>query len=90
MHKFGRDAIYGRFSSLKEALLGCPDLKLQNSLTSPGGYAWIHCNGQNSCADIFAKVNVVGIPGSNFGTTDNGIKIHIIKIGDYSTYLSHE
>jgi hypothetical protein len=71
-HKFGREKIYSRFSRLRAALSGCPHLKLQNSLSSPGAFAWIHCDGEGTCEESFDKVNLKGGPGTQFGTTDNG------------------
>ena len=73
-HKFGRDMLYSRFSKLGYALLGCPHLELQNlnPTTSPGGYAWIHCYGEETCEEIFDKVNLTGISGDLFGTTAQG------------------
>lgn len=72
-HKFGRDTIYRRFEKLREALQGCPELELQNSLDSPGGYAWVHCHGDNPCATSFNSVNLYGWSGTSFGTSNYGI-----------------
>lgn len=71
-HKFGRDVIYSRFEKLRAALSGCPHLKLQNPPSSPGAYAWIHCEGEVTCEDVFAKVNLTGFSGKSFGTTEQG------------------
>jgi hypothetical protein len=68
-HKFGRDVINARIAKLRAALSGCPHLELQNSVTSPGAYAWIYCMGEIPCEDIFAKVNLTGFDGRSFGTT---------------------
>ena len=64
--------IFARFSRLEDVINKCPHLTLQNSLNSSGGYAWIHCNEMVSCEEYFAKVNLFGITGSRFGTTDQG------------------
>ena len=71
-HKFCRDKIYSRFSELRSAMSGCPCLELQNLIFSPGAYAWIHCHGEETCEEIFDKVNLTGISGDQFGTTAQG------------------
>lgn len=79
-HKFGRDKIYSRFSKLRAALSGCPHLELQNTLSSPGAYAWIHCDGEESCWEVFAKVNLTGFNGTTYGTTGQGQSLVSCKI----------
>ena len=72
LHEYGRNVMYSRFDQLNAALTGCPALKLQNSLDSPGAYAWIHCDTGEPCADYFAWVNLSGLNGTEFGTSDKG------------------
>ncbi len=70
-HHFGREVIYGRFEQLRTAMKGCLNLELKNSLTSPGAYAWIHCD--KPCDSLINKVNLLGSSGKSYGTSDKGM-----------------
>ena len=67
-HEAGRTAMLSRFTQLSNAMT-CAVLTNYPS-SSHGAYAWVQCQDGEDCVEFFKKINLISLPGTFFGSSN--------------------
>jgi L-tryptophan--pyruvate aminotransferase len=75
-HEAARTALHSRFEQLSNVMT-CAVLTNYPSL-SPGAYAWVQCQDGEDCVEFFKKVNLISLPGTVFGSSNQYIRLSML------------